>query len=50
MSSDLRHPVTGAAMDGSSGRSPRLTLWMAFLLFSTITLGSSVEVVSLLST
>jgi hypothetical protein len=28
------------------GRSPRFTQWIAFLVFSTITLGSSVEVVS----
>jgi hypothetical protein len=27
------------------GRSPRFTLWVAFLVFSTITLGSSVQVV-----
>jgi hypothetical protein len=35
---------TGEAMQG---RSPRFTQWIAFLVFSTITLGSSVEVVSL---
>jgi hypothetical protein len=30
----------------SQGRSPRFSLWIAFLVFSTITLGSSVEIVS----
>jgi hypothetical protein len=30
----------------TQGRSPRFTLWVGFLVFSTITLGSSVEVVS----
>jgi hypothetical protein len=36
---------TGAAEQGV--RAPRLTLWIAFLLFSIITLGASVEVVRL---
>ena len=41
------NPETGASTNtGASGRSPRLTLWIAFLVFSTITLGASVEVVS----
>ena len=29
-----------------SGRSPRFTLWVAFLVFATITMGSAVGVVS----
>ena len=28
------------------GRSPRFSLWVAFWVFSTVTLGSSVEIVS----
>mmetsp|Transcript_26670 Transcript_26670/g.37586 ORF Transcript_26670/g.37586 Transcript_26670/m.37586 type:complete len:326 (+) Transcript_26670:202-1179(+) len=37
---------TGVAPDGtmSSSRSPRFTLWVAFLIFSTITMGSAVEI------
>lgn len=34
---------TGEAV---GGRSPRFTTWVAFLVFATITMGSSVEVVS----
>jgi hypothetical protein len=33
----------------TQGRSPRFTQWVAFLIFSTITLGSSVEVVRFFS-
>lgn len=29
------------------GRSPRFSLWVAFWVFSTVTLGSSVEIVSI---
>jgi hypothetical protein len=29
----------------ASGRSPRFSLWIALVVFSTITLGSSVEIV-----
>jgi hypothetical protein len=36
--------ATGESL--SQGRSPRFSLWIAFLVFSTITLGSSVEIVS----
>jgi len=35
------NPETGEAI---MGRSPRFTLWTAFLVFSTVTLGASVEV------
>jgi hypothetical protein len=38
------NPETGQV---EGGRSSRFTLWIAFLVFATITLGSSVEVVSL---
>jgi hypothetical protein len=37
------NPETGETL---SGRSPRFSLWAAFLVFSTITMGSSVQVVS----
>lgn len=37
---------TGGEMT-SNGRSPRFSLWIAFLVFSTITLGASVEIVSM---
>jgi hypothetical protein len=32
--------------ESAGGRSPRFTQWVAFLVFSTITLGSAVEEVS----
>ena len=32
--------------ESSQNRSPRFTLWVAFLIFATITLGAAVEVVS----
>jgi hypothetical protein len=37
------NPETGELV---SGRSPRFTLWIAFLVFATITMGSAVGVVS----
>jgi hypothetical protein len=40
MSTDI-NPETGESV---VGRSPRFTLWVGFLVFSTVTLGSSVEV------
>lgn len=40
------NPETGEV---SSSRSPRFTQWVAFLVFSTITLGSAVEEVSMYS-
>ncbi|CAB9519890.1 expressed unknown protein [Seminavis robusta] len=40
MSSEI-NPETGEVV---VGRSPRFSLWVAFLVFSTVTLGSSVEV------
>lgn len=30
----------------NSGRSPRFTLWVAFLVFATVTMGSAISVVS----
>lgn len=41
------HAETGETTN--QGRSPRFSLWVAFWVFSTVTLGSSVEIVSLLS-
>jgi len=43
MSDPQINPDTGENMQG---RSPRFTLWIAFLVFATIVLGSSVELVS----
>jgi hypothetical protein len=40
------NPETGEATN--TGRSPRFTLWVAFLVFSTITMISSVEEVSVI--
>ena len=37
------NPETGEVV--GQGRSPRFTLWVAFLVFATITMGSAVEVV-----
>jgi hypothetical protein len=37
------NPETGEA-NASSGRSPRFTLWIAFLVFATITMGSAIGV------
>lgn len=42
MSTDI-NPETGEI---TVGRSPRFTTWTAFLVFSIVTLGASVEVVS----
>jgi hypothetical protein len=35
---------TGEA--NAAGRSPRFTLWIAFLVFATVTMGSAIGVVS----
>jgi hypothetical protein len=37
------NPETGLT---TSSRSPRFTMWAAFLIFSTITMGAAVEEVS----
>lgn len=37
------NPETGEVISG--GRSPRFTTWIAFLVFSTITMGSAIELV-----
>jgi hypothetical protein len=44
MSSNSINMETGEAV-GNGGRSPRFTLWVAFLVFASITMGSAVEVV-----
>jgi hypothetical protein len=43
MSDPNINPETGESTQ--TGRSPRFTQWVAFLVFSTVTLISSVEVV-----
>lgn len=36
-------PSPASAVDGPTSRSPRFTMWVAFLIFSTITMASAVE-------
>jgi len=36
-------PSPASAVDTPTSRSPRFTMWVAFLIFSTITMGSAVE-------
>jgi hypothetical protein len=53
MSSNI-NPETGESVNGGGGvngggRSSRFTLWVAFLVFASITMGSAVEVVRAVS-